>query len=164
MGALLYFFKSIVPAIFVVVGAFFIYEIIRKGIDKQARKKDFPNSTSLLLKLISKWVLGILTVLIAVTMLGVELGSFWLTVSGLLAMVAVGFFASWSLISSMLATILILIWQPYKVGTKIEILPEGIKGKVININMMLSILEDDDKNQFKIPNSQMLQKIIKLPS
>lgn len=164
MGPVVYFLKSIVPAIFVIVGAFFIYEIVKRGIDRLARKKELPKSASAVLKLSSKWLLSILAVLVTITVLGVELGTFWVVISGLLAMIAVGFFAGWSLISSILATVLILIWQPYKVGTTIEILPQGIKGKVININIMFSTLEDKDKNKFEIPNSQMLQKIIKIPS
>ncbi len=160
-----YILKVFVPAIIVVALAFLLMKIVKKGIKNLSSKKNLPKATSNMLDLLARWVIVIGAILIIASIVGIELTALWAGVAALVTMAAIGFFAGWSLISSILAAIIIMIWQPYKVGNKIEILPDGIQGKVIFINMMFSILEDDDNNKFSIPNSQMLQKIIKkLPS
>lgn len=165
MQVVAYILKVIIPAAITIGAAFFLIRLANRGIKNLARKKDFPEANQNVLELVIKWAIGICAVLIVATIFGVKLTSLWAAVSAVIAMAAIGFFAGWSLISSALATIIIMIWQPYNVGDEIEILPDGIKGKVVDISMMFSELEDKDSNKISIPNSQMLQKIIKkLPS
>lgn len=46
-------------------------------------------------------------------------------------------------------------------GDRIEVLPDEIKGKVVEMSMMFSTIRLEDKSEVLIPNSQMLQKMIK---
>lgn len=160
-----YTLKAILPAIITVVIAFFLTRIIERRIRNLPREKDFSAANATILKLITRWVIGVIAVLVVATILGVKLTVLWTTISALLAMVAFGLFAGWSIISSFLATIIIMIWRPYKVGDRIEVLPDGIKGEVVEMSMMFSTIKLEDKGEVLIPNSQMLQKMIKqLPS
>lgn len=165
MDVAAYIFKAVLPAIITIIVAFFLTRIIERGIQSLSRKKDFPEATTNIFKLITRWIIVIVTVLVVATIFGVELTVLWTAISALLAMIAFGLFAGWSIISSFLATIIIMIWRPYKVGDKIELLPDGIEGKVTEMSMMFSTIKLEDKGEVLIPNSQMLQKIIKkIPS
>jgi small-conductance mechanosensitive channel len=79
-------------------------------------------------------------------------------------MVAIGFVAVWSILSNVLATLVILIWRPFNVGEKVEILPEGIEGQVIDINFVYTILKSDDGKKTAIPNNLFAQKFIRRSS
>jgi small-conductance mechanosensitive channel len=76
-------------------------------------------------------------------------------------MIAVAFFAVWSLVGNILAGIIIFFTEPFKINDQIEILPENIKGKVIAINTFFTLLHDEEHNIINIPNSMIFQKFVK---
>jgi len=43
----------------------------------------------------------------------------------------------------------------------IEVLPDGIKGKVLAINTFYTIIADEEENYINIPNSLFFQKYVK---
>ena len=93
---------------------------------------------------------------------GIEIKNLWLSVTGLLAMVAIAFFAVWSLVGNILAGIIIYFTTPFKIDDLIEIQPEGIKGRVFAINSFFTLLVDEDNNYFNVPNSLFFQKFLKV--
>ncbi len=156
-----YIFKVVVPVIITIGLAFFLMRFIEGKIRGLSKKKDFSEANVTILKLIIRWIIIIVTTLVVATIFGIELTVLWTTISVLLGMIVFGLFAGWSIISSFLATIIIMVWRPYKVGDNIELLPDGIKGKVVEMSMMFSELKDENEHIIRIPNSMMLQKIIK---
>ena len=96
---------------------------------------------------------------------GINLKNLWVSITGVVAMIAVAFFAIWSLISNILAGLIIFFTSPFKINDTIEIKPENIKGKVLAINTFYTLLMDDGGNHINVPNSLFFQKfIIKLKS
>jgi small-conductance mechanosensitive channel len=81
--------------------------------------------------------------------------------AGILAMVAVAFFAVWSLVGNILAGIILYFTTPFKINDNIEILPDGIKGKVLAINTFYTVLLDEDNSYINVPNSLCFQKYIR---
>jgi small-conductance mechanosensitive channel len=114
-----------------------------------------------------RWARGVLTVVVVlaiVAIAGFEIDSIWSFMTALLAMVAIGFVAVWSMLSNILATLIILIWRPFNVGERIEILPEGIEGQVIDINFIYTVLKSDQGTRVSIPNNLFAQKFIRRQS
>lgn len=114
--------------------------------------------------IVRRWLRGLLTAVVAllvVALAGYEVASLWAPVSALLAMVAIGFVAVWSLLSNVLATFLILVWRPFNVGERIEVQPEGIAGEVIDINFIYTLLRGEGGVQVVVPNALFLQKFIR---
>jgi small-conductance mechanosensitive channel len=123
-----------------------------------------PDST---VNIIRRWVRGALTVLVGLTLIavaGFEIDSIWTFLTAFLAMVAIGFVAVWSILSNILATLVILIWRPFNIGERIEVLPEGVEGQVVDINFIYTILKSGDGKKISIPNNLFAQKFIRRQS
>lgn len=108
------------------------------------------------------WFLSLFVfVLTLVFIWGINVKNLWVSITGLLAMIAVAFFAVWSLVGNILAGIIIFFTSPFKLNDKIEILPDKILGKVLAINTFFTLISDEDENIISIPNSIFFQKYIK---
>ncbi len=91
----------------------------------------------------------------------VDIRHAWTAVTGILALVAVAFFAVWSLIGNILAGVLLYFTSPFKVDDHIEIMPDGIKGQVLMIYTFYTVLVDVDSNYIMVPNSIFFQRFVK---
>ncbi len=81
-------------------------------------------------------------------------------VGGFLAIMGIGFVAVWSTLSSVLCAALILAQRPFRLGDELEFLPEGIKGRVTDLNLFFTTLEEPDGRLVQIPNNQFFQRIV----
>ncbi|HNQ23943.1 MAG TPA: mechanosensitive ion channel [Phycisphaerae bacterium] len=119
-----------------------------------------PASTESILR---RWLRGLLVVvvgLVLIALAGFDIVGIWALLAGLIAMVAIGFFAVWSVLCNITATLVILIWRPFNVGERIQIQPEGIAGEVVDINFMFTLLKNDDGERVTVPNSLFVQKFV----
>ena len=115
-------------------------------------------------RIVRRWLRGLLTVvvlLLVITLAGAKTDRLWAPLSALFAMVAIGFVAVWSMLSSILATFIILIWRPFNVGERIELQPDNISGKVVDINFMYTLLSSDSGTRIAVPNAMFVQRFIR---
>jgi len=125
------------------------------------RSGRLPEST---VNIIRRWIRGVLLIVVAFALIavaGLPIDNIWTFLTTLLAMVAIGFVAVWSMLSNILATLVILIWRPFNVGERIELLPEQLQGQVVDINFMYTILKGDDGSRVSVPNNLFTQKFIR---
>ncbi|MBF0289368.1 MAG: mechanosensitive ion channel [SAR324 cluster bacterium] len=117
-----------------------------------------------------KWLLWLMGGLLILQQIGISIGSIWAIAATLLAMVAVGFVAVWSVLSNILCSLILLIFKPFSISDEIEILEpnatSGLKGKVINFNVMFTTLQEihpETQEPFliQIPNNIFFQKCIR---
>ncbi|MCF3649330.1 mechanosensitive ion channel family protein [Synoicihabitans lomoniglobus] len=108
-----------------------------------------------------RWIVRIITAILVLGVFGFELGGLWAMISTVLAMVAIGFVAVWSLLSHTSATILLVILRPYSVGDDIELPSENVTGRVIDINFFFTTLLSHDGSQWRVPNNLFFQKVLK---
>ena len=92
---------------------------------------------------------------------GINLKNLWASLTAVLAMIAIAFFAVWSLIGNILAGVIIFFTSPFKINNHIEIMPDEIRGKVLAINAFFTLLTDENDNYISIPNSLFFQRVIK---
>jgi small-conductance mechanosensitive channel len=92
---------------------------------------------------------------------GVNLKNIWVSVTGVMAMIAVAFFAVWSLIGNILAGFILYFAVPFRTDDSIEIVPDGVHGQVLSINTFYTLLEDEEGNKISVPNSLFFQKYVK---
>lgn len=110
-----------------------------------------------LITLLSTMLIVILLILIW----GINLKNLWGSLTGILAMIAVAFFAVWSLIGNILAGLILFFTSPFKINDHIEVLPDSIQGKVLAINTFYTVVMDEEGNYISIPNSLFFQKYVK---
>ncbi|MFH1416110.1 MAG: mechanosensitive ion channel family protein [Elusimicrobiota bacterium] len=152
---------NIVISSILVFTVYLLARIAKYKARKTQEKLNLDKSRYLLIKrLISMFsFLFIFAVLIFVW--GINLKQVWLTLSGVAAMVAIAFFAIWSLLGNILAGVLLYFTAPFRINDNIEVSPDGITGKVIAINTFYTVLMDEDEAFICIPNTLFFQKYIK---
>ena len=153
--------KTAAPVVVVVVAALIIDRIVLTALRALHISGRLPESTSNIIRRWMRGLLSIVVILLVITVAGYEIQSLWASLSALLAMVAIGFVAVWSLLSNVLATLMILIWRPFNVGEHIEVQPDGIGGKVVDINFMFTLLKSDEGAHVTVPNAVFIQKFVK---
>ena len=94
--------------------------------------------------------------------LGIDLQRLWSTLVPILSLVAIGFVAMWSILSHMLASILIVVFRPFGVGDHVEIVGDDpVLGEVLDLNPIYTILRAADGGTLQVPNNLFFQKAVK---
>ena len=85
----------------------------------------------------------------------------WTTITALAAVVGVGFIAVWSILSNAFCALVLLISRPFQIGDDIEIVPEGMRGEVVDFNLIFTILRSEDGSTVQVPNNLFFQKMFR---
>ena len=155
----------------VLLGLLFYY-IISRTIKKASVNGYFDNHLSTILNNVVKWILLIVVFLLSLGFYGVPVHTMWAAFSGVLALVAIGFVAVWSVLSNVLCSVLLIIFAPFRIGDEVEIQEPtanfSVKGKVISIDMLMTSLEVIDEspedrgvNIMRVPNNIFFQKYVR---
>lgn len=152
---------KVIYSLFGVIIIFIISSLCKNAARKtQQNNKINKNRYFAIKRLISIFSFFCLIVII-VFIWGINIKDLWISVTSVVAMIAVAFFAVWSLIGNILAGIIIYFTTPFKINDTIEILPDGMKGKVLGINTFFTVLVEEDQSLISIPNSLLFQKYIR---
>lgn len=111
---------------------------------------------------VARWlVIGVLATA-ALLALGIDLQGLWSMLVAMLSLVAIGFVAMWSILSHMLASILLVIFRPFEVGDCVEIVGDDpVLGEVTDLNPVYTTLRTADGGTLQIPNNLFFQKVLK---
>jgi small-conductance mechanosensitive channel len=112
------------------------------------------------------WSIAVLTVLQATGMFSHA----WALLSAVLAAVAIGFFAAWSLISNLTSALLIVALRPFRLGDYVELVEPNngtaLGGEVVDMNLVFTVLaernpETGAEARLYIPNNLFVQKLVR---
>lgn len=111
---------------------------------------------------VTRWlIIGVLAVG-AMLAFGFDLQGLWSTVGAALSLIAIGFVAMWSILSHILASILIVIFRPFEVGDRVEIAGDNpVLGEVTDLNPVYTTLRAEDGGTLQVPNNLFFQKALK---
>jgi small-conductance mechanosensitive channel len=111
---------------------------------------------------IARWLVAAALALAALLALGIDLQGLWSTVAAALSLLAIGFVAMWSLLSHMLASVLIVIFRPFEEGDRVAIVGDDpVVGEVIELNPVYTTLRTEDGGTLQVPNNLFFQKAVK---
>ena len=94
----------------------------------------------------------------------------WALLSAVLAAVAIGFFAAWSIISNLTSALLIVALRPFRIGDDVELVEPGsgtsLGGRVVDMNLVFTTLTERNpetgvESRLHVPNNLFLQKLIR---
>ncbi|GGH44181.1 mechanosensitive ion channel protein MscS [Mangrovimonas yunxiaonensis] len=119
------------------------------------------------IQLINRYVtvtLVLIATLVETLILGVEFKDLALVFSSVFAVIGIGLFAIWSILSNITSGIIMFFNFPYKVGDKIEIHDKDfpIKAIIEDIGAFQLHLRLDDGDLVTYPNNLILQKPVTL--
>lgn len=155
------FWTQVVYAGVIVAVVMALSAVLSRGVDQLQRKGKVPGFMILTLRALVKWGVFVLALLLVLHNFGVQIGGIWALISTVLAMIAIGFVAVWSMLSNLSATMLILIFRPFEIGDHIEFVGEPTKGKVVHLGLMFTTLEEDDTNVLQVPNNFIFQRVLR---
>jgi small-conductance mechanosensitive channel len=147
--------------------AMLVHYALRKLIKRSARAYAWPLELEVPIKGLLRWIIISAAVLMMLEVIGVSATVLWTAFSGFAAVGAVAFFAAWSVLSNFFCALLIMTVRPYRLGDTIELLEAldktGVKGRVIDINMLYTTLEEVQvpgagRSLIQLPNIFVFQK------
>ncbi|NJB81454.1 mechanosensitive ion channel domain-containing protein [Wenyingzhuangia aestuarii] len=117
-------------------------------------------------------IIFILTYLIVYIVFGAFLAVVWgvdfkqlsIFISSILAVLGVGFFAQWSLLSNLTASVILFFNHPVRIGSRIRILDKDFEltGEVKDITGFYFFMKTDKGEVITFPNSLIMQKGIEI--
>ena len=95
---------------------------------------------------------------------GVKTDDIFLTISSVVTVVGVAFFAQWSILSNITSGIILLFTFPFKIGDIIKIHDKDfpIEAEIEDIRAFHTLLKTKDGERITFPNNLMLQKGISI--
>ncbi|WP_431129492.1 mechanosensitive ion channel domain-containing protein [Flagellimonas flava] len=120
------------------------------------RKKVILNLCYLLLYIFACSVLALIW--------GVEIKQLTLFISSVLAVLGIGFFAQWSILSNLTASVILFLHHPVRIGDRIRILDADFDftGEVKDITGFYFFMKTDKGKYISLPNSLVIQKGIEI--
>ena len=91
--------------------------------------------------------------------MGLDVSGIWALLISAAAVIGVGFLAVWTIVSNITASLFLSVWRPFKLGQTVEVLPENLKGRVIDRNLMFTVLRDGEDRVLQVPNNFFFQKM-----
>jgi small-conductance mechanosensitive channel len=103
-----------------------------------------------------------LCIVVVCFVLGLGYSEVSVFLSSVFAVVGVGLFAQWSILSNITASMIIFFGFPYRISDRIKIADkeDDMSGVIEEISMFHVMLRRDDGNLITYPNSMLLQKAV----
>lgn len=140
----------------IVVAAVFAMIGVRRSLGSLKRK--LPKTD---VGKVGKWArLGIIIVaaLLILNLFDTPLDAFIQAIGAVCAVLAIGFVATWSTLSNFPCTFYLILTKPFSVGDELEIPADEVRGKVVDITLAYTVLQDAEGFHVNIPNAHFLQK------
>ncbi|WP_299216350.1 mechanosensitive ion channel family protein [uncultured Aquimarina sp.] len=95
---------------------------------------------------------------------GVDHKQFVVFISSILAVLGVGFFAQWSILSNLTASVILFFSHPMRIGDRIKVLDKDFNwsGEVKDITGFYLFMKTDDGCDITLPTSLVMQKGIEI--
>jgi small-conductance mechanosensitive channel len=148
-------------ALLILLGGVVLNAIIGRSLTLLARRTSLDEADIIPARKVLHWLIRVITIIIILGVFGFELGGIWSMISTILAMVAIGFVAVWSLLSHTSATVLLVIVRPFQIGDDISIPSENVEGRVVDLNFFYTTLLSHEGCEWRIPNNLFFQKVLK---
>ncbi|SNS84727.1 Mechanosensitive ion channel [Ekhidna lutea] len=135
--------------------------LLQKSITKLGRKYHHEPNRTAATKRILVLSLYAITIVVLVIVWGGNLNNLWISLGSILGVIAIGFFAIWSILSNIVAGIIIYTINPFKITDTLVLVEKEVTGKVIDIGLIYTKLQDKD-GIFTVPNNIFFQQIVKV--
>ncbi len=152
--------QSAVTFIILIVTHLLISYFVRQFSERKNKVKKRAN---LIMKYVDAFLI-LIALLVAVLIWGIEVKEIGVFASSIFALIGIGFFAQWSVLSNLTSGVIVFFTYPYKIGDRIKIHDKDfpIIAIIEDIKAFHLSLRTDDGGLHTYPNSLVLQKGITL--
>lgn len=138
-----------------------VQRMLGRALMRAKRHTPMSAETALVLQRLTGGALWVMLVLVTLRHLGVNVDGLWTLLVSTLAVIGVGLLAVWTMVSNITASFFIWIWRPYELGERIEVIPDGIKGRAVDRSLMFTVIREEDGSTLMVPNNLFFQRIIR---
>jgi small-conductance mechanosensitive channel len=157
---------SVLLTIIIAAGAsvliLFVQRLLKSWLKRLEVRLRLRYETVLTITRVVSGVLWLIVLMLVLEIWGIGVGGFWTVLVSLATVIGVGFLATWAMVSNMTASMFIAIWRPFRLGDTVELIPENIKGRVIDITLMFVVLREESGAVVQIPNNLFFQKMFRV--
>lgn len=159
------FFENfkILQSIIILAVAFLLRFLITNSLRKIQIKFGFQRARILVTNKVVSFLIFTTAIIVIAFLWGVDEKQLVLFISSFLTILGIAFFAQWSMLSNITAGLILFINYPVKIGDSITILEKDndLTGQIKDIGVFFITLTTKDGQNVSIPNSLILQKMIK---
>ena len=159
-----YFLQVVLPALIAIVIGVIVGRVLASLISKFGKRRELDPSHIHSLKLIVRWLIIIVLVIVVAGIFGIGTQSIWISLAAFIAMMVVSLFAAWSILSNLLAFLIIMVMGPFRIGDKVVVMPENIAGEIIDINLFYHKLKTEEDGVILVPNVTFVTKFVLVSS
>lgn len=157
---------AVAATIAILIAAFVVILLLNRVIHRwltylQDRFHSTYDTTLTVSRLITSG-LWLVTAILILSLWGVSVGGLWTLLVSAATLIGVGFLATWAMISNFTASFFLTIWRPFHLGQTVEILPENLKGRVTDRNLMFTTMREDSGSVLQVPNNIFFQKLFRV--
>ena len=165
--------EVIVPGLqilLILLAAWLLQRVLRRIVRRASVHYQVPDELLVPMNGLIRWFIVAGALLLVLERLGVSATVLWTAFTGFATVGAVAFFAAWSVLSILFCALLIFTVRPFRIGDYIEVLDTaekpGAKGRVVDINLLYTTLEDHDAADgqpawLQIPNALVFQRVVR---
>ncbi len=131
-----------------------------KSLKRYGKVRHFPDQWWFYIRKFFRvfYVATLLTSLVLIW--GIDLQAALVILSSMFAVIGVGLFANWSILSNITASFIIFFSAPYKIGDTIRIVDgeNSVEGTVIDMKLFYLTIRDAEGRIISYPNNLVMQK------
>lgn len=131
------------------------------GVQSRLQLSDTTISTIVRVVTATLWLIALLLILDA---WGIGFAGLWGLLVSAIAVIGVGFLATWAIVSNFTASLFLTVWRPFRLGDTVVLLPENTEGRVMDRNLMFTVLREQDGSVINVPNNLFFQKVFRVIS
>jgi len=152
-------------SILILITAYLAARIYRRYISETAKRHEFAAHRSNNISKVGQVLIYFISILIISNVLGFGIQGIFLATSSFFAIVGVAFFATWSVLSNVTASLLLYFTFPYRIGDRILIDNEpNHSGKLTDVTLMYMKIQTDGGSYVTLPANVAIQKVITVQS
>lgn len=153
---------QIIQTLAVIVSLALVKFIIRNVINRLVNTFHFALERKRITSKIINFFIIIVAFVLVTAIWGVKSHQVTIFLTSTLTVLGIGFFAQWSILSNISASLILFFNHPIKIGGKIRLLDKDypIEGIVENISLFFLYIRTEDGALVSIPNTALLYKTI----
>ncbi|MBK1877750.1 mechanosensitive ion channel family protein [Pelagicoccus mobilis] len=152
-------------ALLVLILSYFVARLYRRYINETSERHKFAAHRSDSISKVGQIIIYAITLVIVSNVLGFGIQGVLIATSSFFAIVGVAFFANWSILSNVTASILLYFTFPYRIGDRILIESEpNHSGILKDVTLMYMKIQTDGGSYITLPANVAIQKVITIQS
>lgn len=153
---------EIIITIISIIVIIFMNFAAKKFIDLHTQKNQLKIKRAKYVKKIISIIFFLLLIIILSVVWSINYKELLIFASTFLTICGVALFATWSILSNPLSSVIIFFFSSYKIEDKIKILDgdNTVMGMIVDMNLFVVLIEDENNNLISYPNNLLIQKSV----